>query len=84
MSATFSVDLDAEVLRLAEEEARARQTSLSEMVSGYLSVLAKNRRESAAGKTPGSDSLRGAVKLPESFVARDVVEETLMRKYGEG
>ena len=84
MSATFSLDVDPEVLRLAEEAAGARQISLSKMISEYLETVADNRRDSSAGKSPVTDSLRGSVKLPENFDQREAVEEALGQKYGEG
>jgi hypothetical protein len=83
MSATFSIDLDAETLRLADEEARAQQTTLSEVVAQQLKVMAENRQQSRTGKTPITDSLRGAVKLPTEFDERQAIEAGLREKYGE-
>ena len=52
MSATLTVNLDAETLQLAEQEAWARHTTLPEVVAGQLRVMARNWQESRAGKTP--------------------------------
>ena len=67
MSTTLTINLDSEVLQLAEQEAKARHTTLSEVVVHQLRVMAQNWQDSRAGKTPITDSLRGAVNLPSSF-----------------
>ncbi len=53
--------------RLAEQEAKARHTTLTEVVAHQLRVMAQNWQDSRAGMTPVTDSLRGAVKLPPDF-----------------
>jgi hypothetical protein len=40
-----------------------------------------NWRDSGAGKTPVTDSLRGAVKLPPSFDEREVLIEELQKAW---
>ena len=82
MSTTWTLDLDADVLRLAEEEARARQTTLAEVVGQQLRVMAQNWRDSRAGKTAVTDSLRGTVKLPPDFDERETLTEELQKKHG--
>ena len=70
MSATLTVNLDSEVLQLAEQEARARHTTLPEVVAQQLRVMARNWQDSRAGKTPVTDALRGAAELPPDFDER--------------
>lgn len=82
MSATLTVNLDSEVLQLAEQEARARHTTLPEVVAHQLRVMARNWQDSRAGKTPVTDALRGAVKLPPDFDQRAAVTEELQKKHG--
>lgn len=82
MSATLTVNLDLEVLHLAEQEARARHTTLPEVVAHQLRVMARNWQESRAGKTPVTDALRGAVNLPPEFDERAVLTEELQKKHG--
>lgn len=82
MSTTLTVSLDAELLQLAEQEAKARQTTLPEVVTQQLRVMARNWQESRAGKTPVTDALRGAVKLPPDFNERTVLTEELQNKHG--
>ena len=82
MSATLTVNLDSEVLQLAEQEARARHTTLPEIVVHQLRVMARNWQDSLAGKTPVTDALRGAVKLPADFDERTAVTEELQKKHG--
>ena len=82
MSATLTVNLDSEVLQLAEQEARARHTTLPEIVAHQLRVMARNWQDSRAGKTPVTDALRGAVKLPANFDERTTVTEELQKKHG--
>jgi hypothetical protein len=82
MSATLRLDLDFDVLRLAEREAQARHTTLPEVVANQLRVMAHNWQDSQAGKTPITDALRGVVKLPPDFDARAVLTEAFQKKHG--
>jgi Rod binding domain-containing protein len=82
MSATLTVNLDSDVLQLAEQEARARHTTLAEVVAHQLRVMARNWQDSNAGKTPITDSLRGAVKVPPDFDERAALTEELRKKHG--
>ena len=82
MSATLTVTLDAETLRLAEEEAQVRHTTLPEVVAQQLRVMARNRHESREGRTPVTDALRGAVILPPDFDERAALTGELRAKYG--
>ena len=84
MSATLTVNLDSEILQLAEQEARARHTTLAEIVAQQLRVMARNWQDSRAGKTPLTDALRGAVKLPPDFDERTGLTEELQKKHGLG
>ena len=82
MSATLTVNLDSEILQLAEQEARARHTTLSEVVARQLRVMARNWQESRAGRTPATDALRGAVKVPPDFDERAALTEELQKQHG--
>jgi len=82
MSATLTVNLDSEVLQLAEREARARHTTLPEVVAHQLRVMARNWQDSRADKTPVTDALRGAVRLPPDFDERAALTEELEKKHG--
>lgn len=82
MSATLTVSLDSEILQLAEQEARARHTTLAEVVGRQLSIMARNWQDSAAAKTPVTDALRGAVKLPSDFDEQAALTEELQKKHG--
>ena len=82
MSTTLTVSLDAELLQFAEQEAKARQTTLPEVVAQQLRVMASNWQDSRAGKTPVTDALRGAVKLPPDFNERTMLTEELQKKHG--
>jgi hypothetical protein len=82
MSATLTVNLDPEILQMAEQEARARHTTLPEVVARQLSVMARNWQESRAGKTPATDALRGAVTLPPGFDEQAALTEELQKKHG--
>jgi hypothetical protein len=59
VSTTLTVSLDSETLRLAEQEARARHTTLPEVVVGQLSVMARNWQDT-----------RNATRLPRLFGLR--------------
>ena len=82
MSATLTVNLDSEIFQLAEQEARARHTTLPEVVAHQLRVMARNWQDSRAGRTPVTDALRGAVKLPPDFDERDALTEALQKQHG--
>ena len=82
MSATLTINLDSDVLQSAEQEARARHTTLPEVVAHQLRVMARNWQASRAGQTPVTDALRGAVKLPPDFDERTVLTEELQKKHG--
>ncbi|MEO7297030.1 MAG: DUF6364 family protein [Verrucomicrobiota bacterium] len=82
MSATLTIDLDSDILRLAEQEARAHHTTLPEVIAQQLRVMALNWQESRAGKTPITDALRGAVKVPHEFDERAFLTEDLQNKHG--
>ena len=82
MSATLTVHLDSEILQLAEQEARARHTTLPEVVARQLGVMARNWQDSRAGKTPVTDELRGAVQVPQGFDERAALTEELQKKHG--
>ena len=70
MRVTLTIELDSEVLQFAEEAARERHTTVPEVVTHQLRVMARNWQESKAGKTPVTDSLRGAVKISPDFLTR--------------
>lgn len=82
MSTTLTVSLDAELLQFAEQEAKARHTTLPEVVAQQLRVMARNWQDSSAGRTPVTDALRGAVKLPPDFDERTVLTDELQRQHG--
>lgn len=82
MSTTLSVNLDSDVLELAEQEAKARHTTLADVIAQQLRVMAQNWQDSRAGKTPVTEALRGAVKLPPDFDERATLTEELHKKHG--
>lgn len=82
MSATVTVNLEPALLELAEQEARARHTTLADVVGQQLSIMARNWQDSRAGKTPLTDSLRGAVKLPAGFDERAALTDELEKRHG--
>ena len=82
MSATLTVDLDGEIVQLAEQEALARHTTLPQVVASQLRVMARNWQESRAGRTPVTDALRGAVNLPADFDEQAALTQELQKKHG--
>jgi hypothetical protein len=82
MNGTLTIHLDAEVIQSAEEEAKARHTTLPEVVARQLRVMARNWQDSRAGKTPITDALRGAVEVPPNFDERDALANELQKKHG--
>lgn len=82
MSTTLTVSLDAELLQFAEQEARARHTTLPEVVAQQLRVMARNWQDSRAGRTPVTDALRGVIKLPPDFDERAALTEELQKQHG--
>jgi hypothetical protein len=82
MSATLTINLDAEVIELAEQEAISRHTTLPEVIAHQLRVMARNWQDSLSGRTPVTDALRGAVKLPANFEEGTTLTEELQKKHG--
>ncbi|MEW6303598.1 MAG: DUF6364 family protein [Verrucomicrobiota bacterium] len=82
MSTTLTITLDSEVLQSAEQEARAHHTTVPDVVAQQLRVMARNWQDSRAGRTPLTDALRGAVKLPPDFDERAALTEQLQKKHG--
>jgi hypothetical protein len=82
MSATLTIKLEADILQSAELEARAHHTTIPEVVTHQLKVMARNWQASREGKTPITDALRGSVTLPEGLDAQAVLEEELRKKHG--
>ncbi|HNQ73719.1 MAG TPA: DUF6364 family protein [Verrucomicrobiota bacterium] len=82
MNTTLTVSLDAELLQFAEQEAKARHTTLPEVVVQQLRVMARNWQDSRAGRTPVTDALRGAVKLPPDFEERAALTDELQKQHG--
>jgi hypothetical protein len=82
MSTTLTVSLDSDLLQLAGQEAKARHTTLPQVVVQQLRVMARNWQDSRAGRTPVTDALRGAVKLPPDFDKRTALTEELQNKHG--
>ncbi|MCW5551504.1 MAG: hypothetical protein KIS67_04980 [Verrucomicrobiae bacterium] len=74
--------MDSDVLQSAEQEAKARHTTLPEVVAHQLRVMARNWQASRTGETPVPDALRGAVKLPQDFDERAALTEELLKKHG--
>ena len=81
MSATLTLNLDFDVLRLAEREAQARHTTLPEVVAHQLRMMARNWQDSQAGRMPLTDALRGVVKLPADFDERAALAEELRNQF---
>ncbi len=81
MSATLTLELDAEVLRLADEVAQARHTTVPDLVRQHLYVLAGNCRASMLKRSPNTDALRGVLDLPTEQDYRKVLAEELSRSH---
>jgi hypothetical protein len=82
VSGTLTVSLDSKVLELAEKEAEARHTTLPEVITQQLRVMARNWEDSRTGKTPITDSLRRTVNLPTGFDEKAFLSEELQKKHG--
>ena len=82
MNRTVTLEIEREILDSAELQAKARETSVAEVLIGQLRVMAQNWEDSRARRTPITDSLRGTVKLPPDFDARTALTEELQKKYG--
>jgi hypothetical protein len=82
MNATLTLPLDPQILALAEQEARARHTTVPDVVAHQLRIMARNWLDSREGKTPLTDALHGALQLPQGFDRRTIVAEELQKKHG--
>ena len=82
MSSTLTIDLDPRVLQHAEQEALLRHTTVADIVSRQIQIMALNWQDSQAGKTPVTDALRGVVPLPHDFEERAALTAELALKHG--
>lgn len=82
MSGTLTIHQEPELLRPAGQGARARHTTLPEVITDYLRVMARNWQDNQNGRTPVTDALRGAVTLPRGFDERAILMEELQRRHG--
>lgn len=82
MNATLHLDLDPQILREAEMEARSRNTTLARIIARQLGIMSLNWKESQRGKTPLTDFLRGSVSLQADFDLKTTLENELSSKYG--
>ncbi len=82
MSATLTIHLESDILQLAEQQARAHHTTLSDVIAHQLRVMARNWQDSRAAKTPITDALRGAVELPPGFNEQSALTEELLKQHG--
>ena len=81
MNATLHLDLDPQILREAEMEARSRNTTLARIIARQLGIMSLNWKESQCGKTPLTDFLRGSVSLQADFDLKTTLENELSSKY---
>lgn len=81
MSATLVIEVDQDVLDSAEKSAKARNTTVNEVVADQLKWMAENWRQSQAGKTPITDSLRGIAHAGAAG-SQDLLADQLMKKHG--
>ncbi len=82
MTATLKIEVESEMLRLAEEAAEAQRTTVPEWVTHQLKMMASNWEDSRAGRTPLTDALRGAMSLPAGFKTRPFLEAELEARHG--
>ena len=74
----------AEVIALAEEQARMTHTSISAMFVNFILAKAKKSktRQSRRNVGPLTQSLTGIVKLPKDFDEKEFMSDLLTEKYG--
>lgn len=76
----LTLSADRELIRRAKKVAAKNGTSLSAMVSNYLSTLTAEEKEFQPG--PLSRQATGLAKVPKGKSDRELLEEALSEKYG--
>ena len=76
----------AEIISLAEEQAKIENTSISAMFANFIMAKTKlsARRRPRQKVGPLTKSLTGIVKLPEDFDEKEFMSNVFTEKYGLG
>ena len=84
MTTKLTLTLDNRIIEQAKKLAKSQQRSLSNLVEEYLkSVIEPETSTADIPLTPIVKSLKGSVPVeaPESFDAKAILEEELVKKY---
>jgi predicted HTH domain antitoxin len=80
MPTTFTIEIDASVLRKAEEYAKEKGLSLSSLVENYLMELTRDV-DFTKLDTPITDAVRGSSLMADEASDNNMVSEDLSPKY---
>jgi Family of unknown function (DUF6364) len=80
MDAKLTLKLNEDVIEKAKEYARAKKTSLSDLIENYLQKLTSNKKSDKA-ITPLVKSLSGIISLPKDHNDKKDYTEYLTNKY---
>lgn len=81
MNATLTISLDSEILEMAAKGASVHHTTVEDLVTQQLRVIARNWQESRSGATPITDSLRGSVAWPLQEAEDSLLAEEIGKRH---
>jgi hypothetical protein len=80
MDTKLTLKLNQDVIGKAKRYAKAKETSLSDLVENYLQKLTEDKKSNKT-ITPLVKSLSGVIKLPEDYNDKKDYTDYLTKKY---
>ncbi len=82
MTTKLTLTIEERVIKIAKKYAEKKGRSLSGLVENYLKTLSSE--DSITNDiTPRVRRLRGAVKFPDNFDFKSMLEEKILKKHGK-
>lgn len=80
MDTKLTLKLNEDIIQKAKEYAKARKTSLSDLIENYLQKLTTNKKNNKT-ITPLVKSLSGVINLPQDYNNKKDYTDYLTNKY---
>jgi predicted CopG family antitoxin len=80
MDTKLTLKINEDVIEKAKEYAKAKKTSLSDLIENYLQKLTNNKK-SKKDITPLVKSLSGVISLPKDYNEKKDYTDYLINKY---
>jgi len=80
MDTKLTLKLNGDIIEKAKEYAKAKKTSLSDLIENYLQKLTNDKKSNKA-ITPLVKSLSGVISLPKDYTDKKDYTDYLTNKY---